>query len=123
MRRGIAVLHSAVVSAAQKYPSAIKQSCADWNSALGEPALRFFEGGFEQRQIFRLVHLCILAAFDARIARRGGVVELHQDNERDAPIRVENTEQRTKPVKRLSGPDTAVDGGHNFGVRIALDEA
>src|SRR5580658_1754855 len=118
----IPVLHSAVVTAAQEFAGKIKQRCADWNSPFGKPASRFFDCHVEHPQIFRSIHLEILAAFATPKARRDCVVELHKNNEPDAPIRIENTEQRSKCIKRLRNHNAPTNCPRNFRRRVTLDQ-
>src|SRR5580704_2757880 len=122
MRRRIALLHPAVVPSAQKFPGVIEKSRADRNPALRKPVLRFFHRRLEQTQVIHTLHLGLLAALPAPISRRDGVVELHKNDEADAPIRVEDAEQCTERIKRLCNQDAPANRGGNFRRSIALNE-
>ena len=55
-------------------------------------------------------------------ARRNHVVQLHENNERDAPIGVEETQQSAQCVPGLSDQDTTLERVRDMGRNIALHQ-
>jgi len=57
-----------------------------------------------------------------RKSRGDGIVELHQNDEADAPVGVDHREKSAESIKRLGDDDAAADGGRDVGRHVLFGQ-
>src|SRR5208282_312912 len=70
---------------------------------------------------FELVDRCSIRPKLSRPARRNRVIELHRNDEGDAPVRVDDTEEGSECIQPLRNHNAAAYGRGHFGRNVVLD--